>query len=326
MTKPYHAPYWLPGGHLQTILPHLLASRPRLPYQRERVELADGDFIDLDWLDNTPTAPLLVVFHGLEGNAHGYYVLALMHAAQQAGLSGVVVNFRGCSGTPNRLGRAYFAGDSAEIGDILGLLRHRFPQRPLHAAGYSLGGNALLLWLGQQGAQACPIIQSATAVSAPLDLTAAGNTLDRGANRWLYTRHFLRTLKQKVLAKHPRFPDLYDIDNIRHAQCFRDFDDHFTAPVHGFRDAADYWRKASSLPWLKHIQLPTLIINAKNDPFMPASALPEQNAVSPFVTLEFPAQGGHVGFPGPYPGDVRWLPERILRFIHSASQPELVIN
>lgn len=318
MTKqsppPYRPPLWLPGGHLQTILPHALAPRPRLQYRRERLELPDGDFLDLDWLDGPAESPLLVMFHGLEGNARGYYALALMQAAHRQGFSGVVVHFRGCSGEENRLPRAYFAGDSQEIGHVLGQLHARAPERIMHAAGYSLGGNALLLWLGQQAVHARTILSSAAAISAPINLTAAGNTLDQGINRRLYTRHFLTTLRQKALAKANRYPHLFQRDALAQAATFRAFDDFYTAPAHGFRDAADYWQQAASLPWLARIELPTLLINARNDPFMPGDALPTPGQVSAAVRLEFPDHGGHVGFPGNFPGDVSWLPHRLLHF------------
>lgn len=310
----YRPPFWLPGGHLQTILPHFLAARPRLNYRRERMELPDGDFLDLDWLDGPAGSPLLVLFHGLEGNAQGYYVLALMQAARQNGLSGVVVHFRGCSGEPNRLPRAYFAGDSNEIGHVLKQLHARAPERTLYAAGYSLGGNALLLWLGQQNTSAQTLVARAAAISAPVNLAAAGNTLDQGINRHLYTRHFLHTLKQKALAKADRHPELFQREALVQAGTFRAFDDFYTAPAHGFHDASDYWQQAASLPWLRHIRVPTLLINARNDPFMPGHALPDPEQVSSSVRLEFPKHGGHVGFPGNWPGNVSWLPNRLLRF------------
>ncbi len=314
----YQAPAWLPGGHLQTLYPYFFAPKPRLHYRRERWELPDGDFLDLDWLDAAPGSPLLVLFHGLEGNAQGFYILALVQQAQRSGMACVVVNFRGCSGEANRLPRAYFAGDSAEIGYVLTRLRAGLPDIAVYAVGYSLGGNALLLWLGEQGAQARRLLTAAASVSAPLNLTAAGNTLDRGLNRWLYTRHFLRTLKRKTRAKLQRHPGQFDARALTHARTFRAFDNLYTAPVHGFLDAEDYWRRAASLPLLSQIRLPTLLINARNDPFMPGHSLPREADVSPFVTLDFPATGGHVGFPtGAFPGRIDWLPQRIVRFLLS---------
>ena len=312
----YIAPTWLPGGNLQTLYPYFFAAKPKLHYRRERWELPDGDFLDLDWVDNPPEQPLVVLFHGLEGNSRGFYSLALMHLIKQRGWRGVVVHFRGCSGEPNRLPRAYFAGDSAEINYVLHRLRDQEAAATIYAVGVSLGGNALLKWLGEQAAAANDIIQAAVGISAPLDLTAAGNALDRGFNQLFYTRHFLSTLKQTALRKLERFPNLFDAARVRAATTLREFDDVVTAPLHGYRDAEEYWRTASSKPGLLHITVPTLIINAKNDPFLPASALPEQNEVSPAVTLNYPEQGGHVGFhSGVFPGHINWLPKYVLHYL-----------
>jgi len=197
--NPYQAPFWLPGGDLQTILGALIAA-PEMDYRRERWELADGDFIDLDWVDGPAEAPLVVLFHGLEGDARSGYALYLMAAVKRRDWRGVVAHFRGCSGEPNRLPRAYFAGDTAEIERILRHLRQGNGHAPLYATGVSLGGNALLKWLGEQGEAAHELVRAAAAVSAPLDLPASGAALDRGFNR-VYTARFLKTLKAKALAK-----------------------------------------------------------------------------------------------------------------------------
>ncbi len=311
----YSAPLWLPGGHLQTLYAVTLAL-PAVAYRRERWELPDGDFLDLDWLDgvaNSPQdAPLVVLFHGLEGDSHSVYARYLMAALRQRGWRGVVPHFRGCSGVPNRLPRAYHSGDSAEVGYILNRLRVGATR--IYAAGVSLGGNALLKWSGEQGSAAGEVVRACAAVSAPLDLPAAGAALDRGLSR-IYSAHFLRSLKPKALAKLDRFPGLYDRQAVAAASRIEQFDSLVTAPLHGYRDAADYWRQAASRPWLRHIQVPTLLINARNDPFMPAAVLPDTTQVSAQVTLDFPQQGGHVGFvTGPFPGGFDWLPQRLLGF------------
>ena len=193
---PYRAPAWLPGGHLQTIYTSLFISAPQVDYRRERLELADGDFLDFDWIDGAANAPVVVLFHGLEGSSASHYAHDLMHNARRQGWNGVVAHFRGCSGEDNRLPRAYFAGDSAEVERILLHVKGHFPDAPVYAVGVSLGGNALLRWLGESGEAAKALVARAAAVSAPLDLTAAGNTLDRGFNRQVYTARFLVTLKQ----------------------------------------------------------------------------------------------------------------------------------
>ncbi len=313
----YQAPGWLPGGHLQTIYASLFAPRPPVAYRRSRWETPDGDFIDLDWTGDAANAPLLVLFHGLEGCSGSHYARALMHHATQLGWRGVVVHFRGCSGEPNRLPRAYHSGDSAEVDWILRRLRKQLPATPLFAAGVSLGGNVLLKWLGEQEAAAGNIIAMAAAVSTPVDLAAAGNALDCGFNL-VYTQYFLRTMRRKGLAKLARFPDLYNGNRVRRSRTLRAFDDTVTAPLHGFRDADDYWTRASSKPLLRGIRVPTLMVNALNDPFLPASALPRRTDVSPCVVLDYPASGGHAGFvSGTFPGDLQWLPRRIAAFFTS---------
>lgn len=331
----YAAPVWLRGGHAQTIYPYLLP-RPRVTYRRERWELDDGDFVDVDWLDNPAHAPLLVMFHGLEGNSGSHYVRSMMVALQDLGWRGAAVHFRGCSGTPNRLARAYHAGDSAEIDWILRRMSRcsrSAVSTPLFVVGVSLGGNAFLKWLGEQGSRAREVIDGAAAISVPLDLAAAGKALASGFNL-VYTRHFLDTLKRKALEKLDRFPGLLDAEAVATCTTLYQFDNLVTAPLHGFRDTEDYWRQSSSKPWLGHVEVPTLVINARNDPFMPAAALPAPGEVSPAVTLELPDEGGHVGFlDGAFPGRLNWLPQRVIRFFEAqqgwragichASQPGL---
>lgn len=316
----YRAPAWLPGGHLQTLFASLFVRTPRVAYRRERLELADGDFLDFDWVDGPRDAPVVVLFHGLEGSARSPYARSLMAAVRARGWGGTVAHFRGCSGEDNRLPRAYFAGDSTDIAHTLHHVRARHAGVPLYAVGVSLGGNALLKWLGERSEAAGELVAAAAAVSAPLDLAAAGHALDRGFNRRVYTAHFLATLKKKALDKARRFPGLLDPGAVAAATTFREFDTLVTARLHGFRDADDYWTRVSSKPLLKAITVPTLVLNAKNDPFLPASTLPSDTDVSPAVVLEQPATGGHVAFPSaPFPGNLDWLPLRLMA--HFDTQP-----
>ena len=319
----YVAPVWLPGGHLQTIYANLFIPIPAVHYRRERLELDDGDFLDFDWIDGEPNAPVVVLFHGLEGSSASGYARTLMHMINTRGWNGVVAHFRGTSGEDNRLPRAYFAGDSEEIERIMRHVKALYPSQPRYAVGVSLGGNALLKWLGEQGEAARSWVNAAAGVSAPLDLTAAGYALDSGFNRYVYTARFLHTLKAKALRKAAQYPGLLAADTIRAATTFREFDTLVTARLHGFVDADDYWFKVSSKPWLKSIRVPTLVLNARNDPFLPAAALPGIDEVSDAVTLEQPETGGHVAFPsGPFPGTVEWLPQHLLQFFDSsASEP-----
>jgi predicted alpha/beta-fold hydrolase len=310
----YRAPWWLPGGHLQTVAA-ALAPAPRIPWRRERWETPDGDFVDLDWAEAEGKAaggPLLTLFHGLEGSSSSHYARTLAAQALAAGWRCVVPHFRGCSGELNRLPRAYHSGDSAEIRWMLERLDASYaPEGILHAVGVSLGGNALLKYLGEQGAAAR--VTRAVAVSAPLDLAAAGRALDRGLSREIYTRMFLKSLKKKSFAKLDRHPGLFDAARLRRARTFWEYDDTFTAPVHGFLGADDYWARSSSAPWLTRIRIPALVLNARNDPFLPAQALDAMRGrdIPSNVTMEFPHTGGHAGFPG----RGRWLARRTLAFL-----------
>jgi uncharacterized protein len=361
----YRAPPWLPGGHLQTLYTALAVPCPRVDYRRQRWDTPDGDFIDLDWVEEpsldgglrddnsslngsvsatrappgvaspegpllrpstrTPhsslgaNAPLVVLFHGLEGSSRSQYALNLMAAVRERGMRGVVVHFRGCSGEPNRLARAYHSGDAQEIDWILRRLQAQNAAALLYAVGVSLGGNALLKWLGETGASATEVVDRAAAVSAPVDLMVAGNALGEGFNL-IYTWNFLATLKRKALAKHSMYPCLFDAARVGAASTLREFDDLVTAPLHGFSNTDDYWTRASSKPGLRNVRVPTLVINARNDPFLPAAALPGPGDVSPAVTLEQPEEGGHVGFvSGTFPGNLGWLARRLLEFFRTGN-------
>lgn len=315
----YRSPIWLAGGHLRTIWPALLCPRPAVRFQRERLATPDGDFLDLDWLavghhaeaeaTEAPLtgAPLVAMFHGLEGSSNSHYCRAMMAALAIRGWRGVVVHWRGCSGEPNRLARAYHSGDSAEVDWVLRRLRADF------VVGVSLGGNAMLKWLGAEALDAPPV-RAAVSICAPQDLEAGARALASGVNR-LYGRHFLRTLIPKSLEKLARFPGIYPREAVRGARDFFDFDGCVTAPLHGFRDAFDYWHRSSCKRFLASIELPTLVINPLDDPFLPASVLARPHEVSRSVSLEYPASGGHVGFAtGLPPGRLDWLAQRALRF------------
>jgi uncharacterized protein len=308
---PFSSPWWLPGGHLQTIVPSLLRPR-RVELRRERWDTPDGDFIDVDFAGDPGAARSLVLFHGLEGCSDSHYARVIAARAAAAGWRLAMPHFRGCSGELNRRPRAYHSGDSEEIDWIL----RRFGA-PVAAIGVSLGGNALLKWLGERGEGARAVVRRAAALSAPIDLAAAGDALDRGLNRWLYTRFFLSSLKPKSLARLELFPGLYDAARVRAARTFREFDSTVTAPLHGFRDADDYWTRSSSGPYLERIRVPTLLINARNDPFLPEHRLlAAAQKAAPCVVLEFPRTGGHAGFlAGPFPGHHRWLATRVLEFL-----------
>ncbi|MBI5790824.1 MAG: hydrolase [Rhodocyclales bacterium] len=307
---PYQAAAWLPGCHAQTIWP-LLIKGPVPRYRRERWETPDGDFVDLDWIDGAPGAPCVALFHGLEGSSRSHYARRLMHTVAQRGWHGVVVHFRGCSGEPNRLPRAYHSGDSAEIDWVLRRLRG-LGHPALFAAGVSLGGNALLKWLAEQGAAAADVVDAAASVSAPLDLAAANLALSSGFNL-VYARHFLRTLIPAARAKAQRFPGRFDLRRAESARTLRDFDDAVTAPLHGFLGADDYYARSSAGPLLGAVRTPTLLLHAANDPFLPIAAMPRLDQLPAALTLEIHRHGGHVGFVhDALPGRIDWLPQRLL--------------
>lgn len=313
----YRAPRWLPGGHLQTIWPALWSRRQRPPtYRRERWHTPDSDFIDADWLDaGAAGAPLLVLLHGLEGSSASHYAVAFAAAARGLGWRFVMPHFRGCSGELNRAPRAYHSGDHEEIGWLLARCRAAHAG-PLLAVGVSLGGNALMRWAGEQGEQASHMVRALAAVSSPLDLAAGGHAIGRGFNRLVYGRMFLRSMKPKALAKLEQHPGLFDRDRLLAARDLYEFDDVFTAPLHGFRGVEDYWARASAKPHLHCVRVPALLLNAANDPFVPAPSLPRQAEVARCVTLWQPPHGGHVGFPaGRFPGHVLALPDAVTRWL-----------
>jgi uncharacterized protein len=315
----YRAPWWLPGGHAQTIWPALVSRHhsgltPR--YMRERWDTPDGDFIDVD-IQHAANADArwLVMFHGLEGSSHSQYAEGFAREAAAAGLHFAVPHFRGCSGELNRAPRAYHSGDFEEIGWILTRLRAR-STAPLFAAGISLGGNTLLRWAEESGHSAAQTAQAVAAVCSPIDLAAGGHAIGRGFSRLTYTRMFLGTMKPRALAKLDQHPGLFDRQRLLAVRDLYEFDNLFTAPLHGFRNTEDYWLRASAKPHLHTIRVRALVVNARNDPFVPAESLPQQRDVGAHVTLWQPEQGGHVGFTGgAWPGHVQTMPRAVLGWL-----------
>jgi len=310
----YRSPRWLPGGHLQTIWPALFGKRfdgAPPAYRRERWYTPDGDFVDADWLGHDAAAPLLVLFHGLEGSSSSHYAQGFAGWARQHGWRFVVPHFRGCSGELNRAPRAYHSGDFEEIGWMLQQAR-AVHVGPMVAVGISLGGNALLRWAEEAGETAAATVRAVASVCSPIDLTAGGHAIGRGFNRQVYTRMFLHTMKPRALAKLAQHPGLFDREKLLVARDLYDFDNVFTAPLHGFRDTDDYWLRGSAKPHLARIRIPALVLNARNDPFVPASCLPRPDEVGTHVTLWQPVHGGHVGFPqGRWPSHVMTLSEQV---------------
>lgn len=310
----YVAPAWLPGGQLQTLWSALYARRvfgPRPAYRRERWATPDADFIDVDWLAGAARDTLLVLFHGLEGSSRSHYAEAFADFAQERGWAFAVPHFRGCSGEINRGPRAYHSGDFEEIGWILARFRQQH-RGPIVAVGISLGGNALMRWAAEMGEAAARVVNAAAAVCSPLDLAASGRAIGQGFNRLVYTRMFLNSMRPKAQQKLAQHPGLFDPQALLAARDLYEFDNVFTAPLHGFKNTEDYWARASAKPHLHRIRIPALLVNARNDPFVPAWSLPRPDAVGRWVSLWQPAHGGHVGFAqGAVPGHVRAMPDAV---------------
>jgi hypothetical protein len=303
----YRPAWWIPGPHARTLWSKFLRRRAKLPSRRERWSTADDDFLDLHRLDAPPGAPRLVILHGLEGTVRSHYAVGLMEEAHHRGWAADLLIFRSCGDEPNRALRSYHSGETTDLDSVVRRLIAEEPDRPLLLAGVSLGGNVLLKWLGEQGDHAPEQVKGAAAVSVPFDLARGSRRLDRGFSR-IYQAHFLRTLRRKALDKSARFPQALRADDVRRTRTLYEFDDLVTAPVHGFRDANDYYSQSSSLRWLARIRTPTLLLSARDDPFLPPEVLDEVRVIArtnPSLHLEFVQRGGHVGF---ISGLVPWRP------------------
>ncbi len=310
------APIWLRNRHAQTVFPRTPFCRIPLPdYRRERLELRDGDFVDLDWIadSDAPQRPLLIVLHGLEGCSESMYARLLMNEAAARAMGGVVFHFRGCSGETNRLPRRYHAGDTDDFRYFLSVLKQRWPDRPIVACGISLGGNVLCKYLGEEGAQS-PLV-AAAAVCAPFDLMESARALERPGGRF-YQHVLLKQMKAAMRKKFTRAPAPFDFELALEANSFYEFDDRVTAPLHGFRGVEDYYTSSSSKPYLASIAKPTLLLSAQDDPFMTEHSLPQAHQLSAAVVTDFPESGGHVGFvAGAHPFAPRYyLPEAVHGF------------
>jgi len=317
MSGPFRPAWWLRNAHLQTLFPYLLRRRPRVDLRRERIELPDGDFIDLDWTTGTD-GPIVLILHGLEGSSRSKYARGLLNAIHQRGWRGVVMHFRGCSGEPNRLPRSYHSGETGDPDHVIRLIRQRHPDAPLAVVGYSLGGNVLLKWLAERG-DVAPI-DAAVAVSVPYRLADSANRLLRGFSRvyqWLLVKNLNDSFRRKsARIPMPINPDLGAI------RTFWDFDTMVTAPLHGFRDADHYYSVVSSRQYLKEIRKPVLCIHASDDTFMYPHTTPEATDLSPAVQLELCPHGGHVGFvTGCWPWKPGyWLEQRIPDYLATKFQ------
>jgi uncharacterized protein len=307
----FHPPFWLRNAHLQTLLPVISRKKRRLPYYRERLELADGDFLDLDWLQASGS-DLAILSHGLEGSSQDVTICGMADALQRSGWNVLAWNYRGCSEELNRLPRLYHSGETADLALVIEHAARRFSRITL--IGFSLGGNLVLKYLGE--ARPHSAVACAAAISAPVDLAASARALDQRRMNRLYLRRLIATLVRKVKAKARHFPDQIDASQTKGIRGFEDFDGRFTAPVHGFRDASDYWTRCSSRQFLRAITVPTLILSAQDDPFLTPDSFPfEEAEVSGHVFLEAPDRGGHLGFRSSLSGKQSWAERRIIAFL-----------
>jgi hypothetical protein len=313
----YRPPWWYRGRHLQTLWGPLFRRGSQPGLRRERVETPDGDFLDLDWLAGRDRGvPLVVILHGLEGSSRSHYASGLLRELEQVGWRGVVVNFRGCSGEVNRSRRMYHSGETEDLDFVLGRLTAREPNLRFGLVGVSLGGNVALKWLAERGDQAPAQVAAAAAISTPFNLAACAAALDRGLNRALYTVNFLSTMKVKLDKKAALYEGVINLPAARKAKTFAQYDRLVTAPLGGFASERDYWARSSSGPLLPQIRRPTLLINALNDPFMPASALPRALiAKSRWLEANFVPEGGHAGFLEGRSGERSWAEARAVAFL-----------
>lgn len=294
----YRPAWWLPGAHAQTIWGRFARAYPRLPISSECLATPDGDTLETHILPAAPGAPRVLLLHGLEGSVRSHYVGGVFAQARERGWGAVLLVHRGCGSAPNTARRFYHSGETTDAQLAFEHFRARWPANPWFVIGISLGGNVLLKWLGELGQDLDVRIRGAAAISVPFDLEAGARHISKGFAR-VYDRAFLRTLRRKALAKLVRYPDLFDRAKLERARSVYDFDDAVTAPVHGFADAPDYYAKSSSLRFLSRIEVPTLLLSASDDPFLPASVLDRVRDVAapnPNLLLEFRAHGGHVGF------------------------------
>ena len=266
--------WWLPGPHLQTIWPVIAGRRFNTTVQRERLELGDGDFLDLDWVGSQPNSPIVIVLHGLGGSVQSPYIRGILETIDGHGWRGVLVHFRGCSGEHNRLARGYHSGDTADVAYVIEQIRRREPNVPLAAVGYSLGGNVLLKWLGESAAD--NPLQCAMAVSVPFELHKAADHISMGVSRF-YQWWLLRQIRSEMLLKFNDIESPPEMGDINAYDNFWQFDDKITAPLHGFRSAHDYYSQTSARQFLKTIKVPTLILHSMDDPFMSKEIIPEVN-------------------------------------------------
>ncbi len=315
--------WWCSGPNQQTLLSIPLRPVRHVRLERKRWQTPDGDFIDVDWLPGAAGTPILIVLHGLEGSSRSRYSLSMLAAAEKEGWRGLAINYRGCSGEPNRLLRSYHGGETSDLTWIVQKISAENPGSPIVLVGASLGANILLKYLGEQGDNLPPSVRGGVAISTPFDLARSAQTLEHGFAR-MYMKRLVKSIQAKARIKLKMFPGSFDEKRLDAVKTLTDIDNLVTGPIHGFRDAADYWSHSSSIKFLGGIRRPALLISAKDDPFFPGKYLPvAEVAANHFLTAEFTERGGHVGFltgwvPG-FPGS--WIEQRTILFLKQSLQP-----
>ncbi|MGM0643686.1 MAG: YheT family hydrolase [Thermodesulfobacteriota bacterium] len=313
----YKPPLLFRNGHIQSIYPVLFRKIDSSFYERERIDTPDGDFLDLDW-SVTGCDRLAVISHGLEGNSHRAYVTGMAKTLNSAGWDVLAWNYRSCSGEPNRLLKSYHNGSTEDLSLVIQHAEKQKRYREIALVGFSLGGNLSLMHLGRDSAD--PIVTKAVVFSVPCDLKSSVETISKPSNT-IYMKRFLKMLHEKIRAKMEIMPGLIDDKGFEKIKTFREFDDRYTAPIHGFRDALDYWEKCSSKQFLSNIKVPVLIVNAADDPFLPGECYPDREASeNPNITLEVPESGGHVGFIEFNRENRYWSEKRAVSFLNSCME------
>jgi len=312
----YTPPFFLFNAHLETIYPSLLRKVSLQPYQRERIATPDNDFLDLDWLKQH-SSKLIIISHGLEGNTQRAYIKGMARAGYQQGYDILAWNYRGCSEEMNKTLRFYHSGATDDLATVAGYAHSLGQYQEIYLVGFSLGGNLLLKYLGEERSRPVSLKKAAT-FSVPLDLLASCEKISQPSN-WLYSQRFLKSLRKKVLYKSKKMNGL-DINGLRKIKTLYQFDDHYTGPIHGFKNALDYYHQCSAIRFVQHITLPTIVINAANDPFLSPECYPHQLLKDhPYVSFESPENGGHVGFAQFNKNGHYWSEEQALKFFRTAT-------
>lgn len=310
----YHAPRFFSNPHVQTIFPSMFRRVRGIQYRRERIGTPDDDFLDVDF-SFTGSKRIAVLLHGLEGDSHRHYMMGMAKALNRGGWDAAAMNFRSCSGECNRRLRFYHSGDTEDLRTVLSHISSSYRYEEISLVGFSLGGNVILKYLGESGEQHHSLIRKAAVFSVPVDLGACSLNLDRSSNR-IYLKRFLRMLHGKIRMKMRMMPDEIDDRGFRNIKTFKEYDDRYTAPIHGFADALDYWERSSSKQFLSAISIPTLLVNAADDPFLPDECYPTEEAVnSEKLQLEITSNGGHVGFVTFNTSGEYWSETRAVKFL-----------